>query len=125
MKSFLFRPFFYSWVSLMMLCFLHYFLITLTPLKVTFPVINYYIILIFFTLGVIVLSLIWFFKNPEQINAGFFFGSVMKIIIVSYYIFFVLKLESKTDKIHIALLYVLSLFIEIFFVGKTLNRGIK
>lgn len=122
MKSFLLKPLLGSAISLIILCFVHYLLIEIVPLKINFSVLDYYAILTSLTLGVIVLSLIWFFKKPEQLNAGFLYGSVIKVVVVASYVFLVLELELKSDKIHVTLLYVLSLFIEIFFIGKTLNN---
>ncbi len=125
MKTFLFKPLLGSGVSLITLFILHYILVHTIPFTIRFSIFNYYMILTITTLSVVFLSLIWFFKKPDQLNAGFLFGSVIKMMIVVGYVFLILDLELKTDKIHIISLYILSLFIEIFFIGRKLNERVE
>ncbi|MFV0530181.1 MAG: hypothetical protein ACK5MD_01940 [Flavobacteriales bacterium] len=125
MKSFLLKPLLYSGIGLMILFVSHYMLISIIPLEIHFSIVNYYIILMITTISVVFLSLLWFFKKPDQLNAGFLYGSTIKIVVVAGYVFWILDLELKSDKIHVVLLYISSLFIEVFFIGKILNRGIK
>ncbi len=108
--------------SLIVVCLIHYLLIEIGLVQVNFSTFFYYALLIIATSCVVGLSLLWHLKKPDQLNAGFLYGSVLKVVIVASCVFFLFHVEEKSDKMQIALLYIISLFIEIFFIGKRLNQ---